>query len=100
LRHDELLEGIRVPKLSRHARWSYYKVQRAATASADAIGAVVIDEERSFCAAVLSGSKHMPRNLPVLAERLCGPKGGDFASKFELRRATEIVTQNGFVGDP
>jgi carbon-monoxide dehydrogenase medium subunit len=97
---DELLEGIRVPKLSCHARWSYYKVQRAATASADAIGAVVIDQERSFCGAVLSGSKHVPLNLPVLAERLCGTNGADFASKFDLRRAAEVVTQNGFGGDP
>jgi len=100
LSSEELLEGVRVPTLSRRARWSYYRVHRAANASPDAIAAVVVDPERSSCRVVLSGSKRIPRNLLVLAERLRATDGADFASKFDLRRATEVVTQYGFGGDP
>jgi carbon-monoxide dehydrogenase medium subunit len=100
LRPEELLEGVRVPRLSQHARWFYYRVRRAADASPDAIGAVVIDPERSFCRTVLSGGKQIPRNLPVLAERLIGADGADFASKFDLGLVREVIVRSGFGGDP
>ncbi len=100
LRPDELLEGIMVPRLSHRARWYYYKIHRAANASADAIAAVVVDPERGFCRVVLSGAKYIPLNLPVLANQLSGTDGVDFASKFELGQAIEVVTQSGFGGDP
>jgi aerobic carbon-monoxide dehydrogenase medium subunit len=97
--HDELLEGVIVPRLSQSARWSYYRIRRAANASPDAIGAVVIDPERGFCRAVLSGGRQIPRDLPVLAGRLSGTDGADFASKFDLRLASEVVARCGFGGD-
>jgi aerobic carbon-monoxide dehydrogenase medium subunit len=100
LRPDELLEGIMVPRLSRRARWYHYKIHRTASAFAEAIGAVVVDPERNFCRAVLSGAKYIPLNLPVLAKHLSGTDGVDFASKFDLGQAIEVVTQGGFGGDP
>lgn len=100
LRPEELLEGVIVPRLSQCARWSYYRVRRAANASPDAIGAVVIDPERGFCRTVLSGRKQIARDLPVLAGRLTGFDGADFASKFDLGLASEVVAQSGFGGDP
>ncbi len=100
LRPDELLEGIMVPRLSRRARWYYYKTHRTASASADAIGAIVVDPERGLCRAVLSGAKHMPLNLPALAKQLSGTDGVDYASKFDLGQAIEVVTESGFGSDP
>jgi CO/xanthine dehydrogenase FAD-binding subunit len=100
LRQDEILEGIVVPELSLQARWYYHKIHRTAGSSADAIGAVVVDPERSFCRAVLSGPKHIPRNLPALAKQLSGTAGVDFASKFDLGQATDVVTQSGLGDDP
>jgi aerobic carbon-monoxide dehydrogenase medium subunit len=96
----ELLEGVSVQRLSPCARWSYYRVRRGANASPDAIGAVVIDPERGFCRTVLSGARHMPRNLPVLAEQLTDNDGADFPSKFDPGRAREVVTRSCFGGDP
>ncbi len=100
LRPDELLEGVVVPTLSRHARWSYYRVRRAANASPDAIGAVVIDPERGFCRTVLSGRRQIPRDLPVLAGRLAGVDGAPSTSKFDPGLASEVVARSGFGGDP
>jgi aerobic carbon-monoxide dehydrogenase medium subunit len=100
LRPDELLEGVRVPRLSQHARWSYYRVRRGANASPDAIGAVVIDPARGFCRTVLSGSRQIPRDLPLLAGRLTDTDRADFASKFGLDLTKEALAQSGFGGDP
>jgi carbon-monoxide dehydrogenase medium subunit len=96
---EDLLEGVRVPKLSQWARWSYYRVRRGANASPDATGAVVIDPERGFCRTVLSGGRQLPRDLPEVARRVISADGADFASIFDLRRATEVVTQNRFGDD-
>jgi aerobic carbon-monoxide dehydrogenase medium subunit len=97
---EELLEGIRVPRVSQQARWSYYRFRRAANASPEAIGAVVIDPERRFCRIVLSGGRQIPRDLPVLAGRLTATDGTDFAAKFGPGLASEAVAQSGFAGDP
>jgi aerobic carbon-monoxide dehydrogenase medium subunit len=97
---DELLEGVRVPTLSPHARWSYYRVRRAANASPYAIGAVVIDPKRGFSRTVLGGANHLPRDLPVLAERLSGAGNSDFATRFDPGLAREVVSRSGFGGDP
>jgi aerobic carbon-monoxide dehydrogenase medium subunit len=97
---DELLEGVTVPRLSRHARWSYYRVRRAANASPEVIGAVVIDPERNFCRTVLSGAKHIPQNLSALANGLSGANPTDFASKFDLRAATEALVRSSLGEDP
>lgn len=98
LRPEELLEGVRVPRLSQHGRWSY-RVRRAANASPDVIGAVVIDPDRGFCRTVLSGGRQTPHDLSELAGRLIGTDGADFATKFDLRWATALVTQNGLGND-
>jgi aerobic carbon-monoxide dehydrogenase medium subunit len=100
LRPDELLEGVRVPKVSRYARWSYYRVRRGANASPDVIGAVVIDPERGFCRTVLSGRRQIPRDLPVLAGRLTSTDSADFVSKFGPHLVSEVVARSGFGGDP
>jgi len=100
LRPEELLEGVRVPKLSQHSRWSFYRVRRAANASPDAIGAVVVDPERGFCRTVLSGRGRIPRVLPISAERLIGTDAADSASKVDPGLASEIVAQSAFGADP
>ena len=43
LRDDEILTGVRVPKLSPAARWSWYKVNRKTGEFAEALGAFVDD---------------------------------------------------------
>jgi carbon-monoxide dehydrogenase medium subunit len=57
LEEDEILLGLRVPKLSAKARWGHYKFCRKPGEFAEAMGAVVIDPERNVCRAVI-GATH------------------------------------------
>jgi len=99
LQSAELLEGIRIPKLSQTARWSHYRVRRAANALPDAIAAVVLDPERHFCRVVLSGGRRIPRDLPEIARQLTRSHAGDSAFTFDLKGATEVLIRNGFGDD-
>ena len=50
---SELLSGIRVPRFSSAARWGYYKSCRKTGEFAHAIGAYLLDPDRSVCRAVI-----------------------------------------------
>ena len=56
----ELIEAVRVPALSREARWGYYKLTRKAGEFAHAIGAVVRDPGRNVCRAVIGATGGAP----------------------------------------
>ena len=56
----ELLDAVRIPVLSRAARWGYYKVCRKTGEYAQAIGAVLIDPERGVCRAVVGATEARP----------------------------------------
>jgi carbon-monoxide dehydrogenase medium subunit len=60
LEPGELLEAIRIPKMSREARWGYYKICRKAGEFATAIGAVVIDPRRALFRAVVGATAGPP----------------------------------------
>jgi carbon-monoxide dehydrogenase medium subunit len=49
----ELVTGIEIPRLSRDARWGYYKACRKTGEFASAIGAFLHDPARSVCRAVV-----------------------------------------------
>lgn len=57
---DELLSGVRIPRLSRGARWGYYKYCRKTGELAQAIGAYFYDPERSVCRAVIGATGGKP----------------------------------------
>jgi carbon-monoxide dehydrogenase medium subunit len=56
----ELIEAVRVPLLSRAARWGYYKLTRKAGEFAHAIGAVVRDPARNLMRAVIGATGSAP----------------------------------------
>jgi carbon-monoxide dehydrogenase medium subunit len=56
----ELLQGIRIPRLSAHGRWGYNKLCRKAGEFALAIGAVVDDRERDSFRAVVGATHGRP----------------------------------------
>ncbi len=60
LAEDELLVALRIPKLSRAARWGYYKFCRKTGDFAEAIGAVLVDPERKVCRAVIGATNSAP----------------------------------------
>ncbi len=58
---DEIVEGIRLPKLSEAAGWGYYKFCRKPGEFAEAIGAVLIDPDRERRRVVMGAAHSAPR---------------------------------------
>lgn len=63
----EILEAIRVPRLSGDATWGHYKVCVKPGDFADSLGVVVRDRTRKFCRAVLAGPSRAPARLDGVA---------------------------------
>lgn len=57
---DEIITGVRVPKLSARARWGHYKFNRKPGEFAEAIGAIVHDPERGVERAVIGATGGAP----------------------------------------
>ncbi len=60
LRPGELLVSVKAPRLSRSARWGYYKICRKTGEFAHAIGAFVTDPDRDVCRAVIGATESRP----------------------------------------
>jgi carbon-monoxide dehydrogenase medium subunit len=60
LRPGELLVSVKAPRLSQSARWGYHKLCRKTGEFAHAIGAFVVDPERSVCRAVIGATESRP----------------------------------------
>jgi carbon-monoxide dehydrogenase medium subunit len=56
----EVLVGVRVPKLSKRARWSYWKYCRKTGEFAEAIAAFVVDPERNWWRGVMGATEGAP----------------------------------------
>jgi aerobic carbon-monoxide dehydrogenase medium subunit len=80
LKAGEVLSGIEVPRLSRSARWGYYKHCRKTGELAHAIGAFLHDPDRSVCRAVIGATGTTP-SVFMNAEALIS------ASTYSLDRA-------------
>jgi carbon-monoxide dehydrogenase medium subunit len=64
LGEGEILAGVRVPKLSPRARWSYWKYCRKTGEFAEAIGAFVVDPERNWWRGVMGATEGAPVVIP------------------------------------
>ena len=60
LEENEILVGLRIPKLWARARWGHYKFCRKPGEFAESIGAVLDDPERSVCRAVIGATGGVP----------------------------------------
>lgn len=60
LEPEEILEAVRIPRLSSRAQWGYCKISRKTGEMAQAIGAVLHDPERAFFRAVLGATESVP----------------------------------------
>jgi carbon-monoxide dehydrogenase medium subunit len=91
LEADELIQSIRVPKLSNAARWGFYKFNQKAGEFAHAIGAVLHDPDREIFRAVI-GAVEAPPIIIKNANTLFGGKSGeDFASQFDESAVTSLL---------
>src|SRR6185503_9898268 len=91
LADDEILVGIRIPKLSSQGRWGHYKFCRKPGEFAEAISAVLVDPERGVCRAVMGathGAPHVIEDARFLADG------------FDMEQAFAAVEGAGMADDP
>lgn len=91
LEPGEILEGVRVPKLSRGARVAYHKFCRKTGDFAEAIAAVVVDPERDYSRVAVGALSGAPALVPAVAEALAGSGGEAFAAGFDPARGREAL---------
>jgi aerobic carbon-monoxide dehydrogenase medium subunit len=94
LQAGELLEAVRIPRLSKNARWSYVKKCRKSGEFAHAIGAIVIDPDRNIARAVIGATESRPI---VIAD--ARPLLGALSSAFDVALADRILIDAG-MSDP
>jgi carbon-monoxide dehydrogenase medium subunit len=95
---DELLEAIRVPRLSPRRRWGFYKFCRKAGEYAHAIGAVLFDPERAVCRAVIGATEATPVVVADAAS-LFGGRPEGLARTFDRALAAGLLDDRG-IRDP
>jgi aerobic carbon-monoxide dehydrogenase medium subunit len=90
LEKGEFVAAVRVPKLSRAARWGWYKVCRKPGEFASAIGAVLIDPERGVRRAAVGATGGRPL---VLCDDAALPDAADQALAGEDVRSDRLERQ-------
>ena len=99
LEPDELLEAIRVPRLSPHRRWGFYKFCRKAGEFAQAIGAVLFDPERAVCRVVIGATETTPIVVPDAAPLFDGRPEDGLALSYDSALAATLLDEKG-IRDP
>ena len=90
LEKGELVAAVRIPKLSRAARWGWYKVCRKPGEFASAIGAVLIDPERGVRRAAMGATGGRP---VVLCDDAALPDAADQALAGEDAQSDRLERQ-------
>jgi aerobic carbon-monoxide dehydrogenase medium subunit len=96
---SDLLEAIRIPRLSASARWGYYKVSRKTGEFAHAIGAVLDDPDRGLCRAVIGAIDAKPIVVSDARPLFGGRGASDLAGSFQPAVADDLLRRAG-VADP
>ncbi|HUP94287.1 MAG TPA: FAD binding domain-containing protein [Burkholderiales bacterium] len=91
LADDEILVGIRIPKISSLGRWGHYKFCRKPGEFAEAISAVLVDPERGVCRAVMGATHGAPHVIE---------DAGFLADGFDTEQAFAAVQRAGMADDP
>jgi aerobic carbon-monoxide dehydrogenase medium subunit len=91
----ELLEAVRIPRLSKTARWAYVKKCRKTGEFAHAIGAVLVDPERNVCRAVIGATEARPIVVADARELFGGRGAATALNAFDARVADRILINAG-----
>jgi carbon-monoxide dehydrogenase medium subunit len=95
LQAGEMLEAVRVPVMSRSARWGYVKSCRKTGEFAHAIGAVLIDPEAGKARVVIGAVEAAPIIVDSAEELFGGRITGDFKTRFDARVADALLSKAG-----
>jgi aerobic carbon-monoxide dehydrogenase medium subunit len=99
LQADELIQAIRVPKLSARARWGVYKFNQKPGEFAHAIGGVLDDPERGLFRAVIGAIETAPIVVADAALLFSGPYGPNLSDRLDPTVVRRLLDQKG-VSDP
>jgi aerobic carbon-monoxide dehydrogenase medium subunit len=99
LQADELIQAIRVPKLSGRARWGVCKFNQKAGEFAHAIGGVLHDPERGLFRAVIGAIETAPIVVAEAALLFAGPYGPNLSDRLDPSVVLRLLDQKG-VSDP
>jgi aerobic carbon-monoxide dehydrogenase medium subunit len=91
LQPDELIQSIRVPKLSAGARWGFYKFSQKAGEFAHAIGGVLHDPARSRFRAVIGAIETAPIVVADAASLFGGAFGSDLAERLDRQAVLQLL---------
>jgi carbon-monoxide dehydrogenase medium subunit len=94
----ELLEAVRIPRLSKSAGWAYVKKCRKTGEFAHAIGAILVDPERNVCRAVIGATESRPIVVADARELFGGGADAAALKAFDARVADRILIDAG-MGD-
>ena len=83
LQPDDLIQSVRVPKLSAEARWGFYKFSQKAGEFAHAIGGVLHDPARGVFRAVIGAIETAPIVVPDATTLFGGEFGSDLAERLD-----------------
>ena len=95
LRPGEIVDAVRIPAMTRSAKWGYFKTCRKTGEFAHAIGAVVIDLEQATARAVIGALGGAPIVLADAASLFGGKITPDFARRFDGGIADAILAKAG-----
>jgi carbon-monoxide dehydrogenase medium subunit len=91
----EVLEAVRIPRLSRRARWGYYKICRKTGEFAQAIAAVLHDPERSVFRAVIGATESIPIVFADAASLFGGKRFSGLPGDFDPAAAARALDAAG-----
>jgi carbon-monoxide dehydrogenase medium subunit len=96
LEPGEILEAVRIPRLSPGARWGYWKFCRKTGEFASAIGAVLDDPARGICRAVIGATEAPPY---VVTEARSLFDGASVAGRLDRAKLEPLLDEKGMT-DP
>jgi aerobic carbon-monoxide dehydrogenase medium subunit len=88
---DELIQSIRVPKLSAQARWGFYKFSQKAGEFAHAIGGILHDPDRGVFRAVIGAIETAPITVADATALFGGGFGSDLGDRLDRSAVLQLL---------
>jgi carbon-monoxide dehydrogenase medium subunit len=95
LEPGELIEAVRIPRVSRDARWGFHKIARKTGEMAQAIGAVLHDPSRGILRAVIGATESVPIVFSDAAALFGGNPEAGLARAYDAHAAARALDDAG-----
>lgn len=96
---DEILEAVRVPKLSARARWGFHKFCRKTGKFAEAMTAILWDPDRDVRRAVVGATDSRPITIGDARDAMDRSRGGAFEDPLSEHAVSALLNDVGIGGD-